>query len=127
MLNELAAALVSGWTAQWVWAQTSDIPLFPTFEWVISDQTLGVQIGDMCAFFRDDGRRFKDKRPTEDPLLRIEDAEPILRDPNVLSASFAAADEALTYSFQTTAGQTLYERVTALLDASRRIASDSTR
>lgn len=119
-LNQLAASLLPNWTAQWVWAETLEPPLQPTFDWLITDKTLAVEIGDMRAAFRDDGRRFKDKKPTEDPLPTIGDMEAVLRDPHIQAASFHTAAEDISYSYRATGDQVLYDRLLQVFEPSQR-------
>lgn len=120
-LNQLAASLLPNWTAQWVWAEKLELPLQPTFDWLITDKTLAVEIGDMRAAFRDDGRRFKDKKPTEDPLPALADMEGVLRDPHVQAASFHTAAEDISYSYRATGDQVLYERLLQVFEPSQRL------
>lgn len=119
-LNQLATALLPNWTAQWVWAEPLELPLQPTFDWLIADKTLAVEIGDMRASFRDDGRRFKDKKPTDEPLRAISDMEGVLRDRNVQAASFRTASEEIIYSYRATGEQPLYDRLLQLFEPSQR-------
>jgi len=119
-LNQLAAALLPNWTAQWVWAETFEFPLQPTFDWLITGKTLAVEIGDMRAAFRDDGRRFKDKGPTDDPLPSIDEMEHVLRDSNIRAASFQTAAEDITYSYRASGEQSLYERLMQIFEPSQR-------
>lgn len=119
-LNQLATTLLPNWTAQWVWAKSLDLPLQATFEWLIADRTLAVEIGDMRAFFRDDGRRFKDKKPTDEPLPAISDMEHVLRDRDVQAASFRTTSEEIAYSYRATGGQPLYDRLLELFKPSQR-------
>jgi hypothetical protein len=119
-LNQLATALLPNWTAQWVWAEPLDLPLQLTFDWLIAEKTLAVEIGDMRASFRDDGRRFKDKKRTDEPLRTISDMEGVLRDRNVQAASFRTASEEIAYSYRATAEQPLYDRLLQLFEPSQR-------
>jgi hypothetical protein len=112
--------LLPNWTAQWVWAQTFDPPLQPTYDWLIVDRTFAVEIGDMRASFRDDGRRFKDKKPTDSPLPSIADMEGALSDPYVRAAKFQSAAEDITYAYHATADKALYERLDELFEESQR-------
>lgn len=119
-LNRLAATLLPNWTAQWVWAQTFDPPLQSTYEWLVADRTIAIEIGDMRASFRDDGRRFKDKKPTDSPLPSIGDMETALSDPHVRAAKFQSAAEDITYAYHATADKALYERLDELFEESQR-------
>ena len=119
-LNSLAAALLPNWTAQWVWAETFDLPLHPTYDWLITDKTLAVEIGDMRAAFRDDGRRFKDKKPKDEPLPAIDDIEHVLRDRNVQAANFHTDTEDISYSYRAVGDQVLYERIVEMFEPSQR-------
>jgi hypothetical protein len=119
-LNKLAATLLPNWTAQWVWAQTLELPLQPTLDWLITDRTLAVEIGDMRAAFRDDGRRFKDKKPTDAPLPTIADMETVLSDPHVRAANFRSASEDIAYSYRATTDKTIYGRLGELLEDTHR-------
>jgi hypothetical protein len=119
-LNQLAASLLPNWTAQWVWAENLELPLQPTFDWLVTDKTLAVEIGDMRAAFRDDGRRFKDKKPTEDPLPTIGEMEAVLRDPHVQAASFHTPAEDISYSYRAARDQVLYDRLLQVFEPSQR-------
>jgi hypothetical protein len=120
--NQLATALLPNWTAQWVWAEPLDPPLQQTYEWLIADRTLAIEIGDMRASFRDDGRRFKDKKPTDEPLPTITELEDVLRDRNVQAANFRTASEEIAYSYRAAGGQLLYDRLLQVFEASQRDA-----
>lgn len=119
-LNKLAATLLPNWTAQWVWAQTLELPLQPTFDWLIAERTLAVEIGDMRASFRDDGRRFKDKKPTDAPLPTIADMKKVLSDSHVRAANFRSSAEDIAYSYRATTDKTIYERLGELLEDAHR-------
>ena len=119
-LNALAAALLPNWTAQWVWAERLEVPLFPSSDWLITDKTLAIELGDMRASFRDDGRRFKDKRATEVPLPTVDDSAELLGDSNVLAASFRTPVDEIAMRFRAAAGETLYERAVTLLQPAER-------
>lgn len=118
-LNSLAAALLPNWTAQWVWAETGDLPLHPTFDWLITDRTLAVEIGDMRVAFRDDGRRFMNKKPRPDPLPTIGDIEHVLRDPHVQAANLHTTAEDISYSYHAVGDQVLYDRLLEMFERSQ--------
>jgi hypothetical protein len=120
-LNQLAAALLPNWTAQWVWAETLDLPLQITLDWLISERTLAIEIGDMRAAFRDDGRRFKDKKPRPEPLPTVDDMVMVLRDPNVRAADLHSSSEDISYSYRATGDQALYDRLLDLIAPSQRL------
>ncbi|MGH2864215.1 MAG: hypothetical protein ACRDJX_03080 [Solirubrobacteraceae bacterium] len=121
-LNRLAAAMLPSWTAQWVWAETLELPLQPTFDWMIKERTLAIEIGDMRASFRDDGRRFKDKAAIDEPLPSISDISEMLSDPNVQAASFRSPTEDIAYSYHATGEQVLYDRLVEVFETSQREA-----
>jgi hypothetical protein len=119
-LNKLAAALLPNWTAQWVWAETGDLPLHTTMDWLITDRTLAIEIGDMRASFRDDGRRFKDKKPRPDPLPTVDEMEDVLRDPNVRAANLHTSAEDISYAYRAVGDEALYDRLLKLIETSQR-------
>jgi hypothetical protein len=114
-LNDLAVALLPAWTAQWASIERSSLPLSGGFEWIIRRATLGVQLGDLTIFFRDDGRRFMAKAPSDDPLPTVQQCEGLLRDADVLAAQFGTPDEGIEYQLRALGAESLYERAMAKL------------
>ncbi len=101
--NELAHALLSNWTAKWVWAtRDASPPIFTTYEWLIDDGMLGLAVADLRAFFADDGRHFKDKEGGN-PLPQLSQAQRMLSQPGVLQVGLKGTTEGIRYeSLRTT-------------------------
>jgi hypothetical protein len=114
-LNKLAAALISGLTAQWAWAERMPAPpLEETYEWLVDNKTLGVEVGDIQVFFADDGRRFKEKEGDQ-PLPRLSDAGTILSETGVLGVGLRKPQEGIRYEVRGSQAQPVFDRITSLL------------
>lgn len=115
-LNAMAHALLANWTAKWVWATRSNSPpLFPTYDWIIENETLGLEVGDLKTFFADDGRHFKDKDDCN-PLPTLAEAQKMLSMNGVQEVGLRSPFGGIRYEPLTGPG-TVYTRIHEILAA----------
>lgn len=95
-MNGLAAALLSGWTAQWAWGERVDPEMFDATGWLISQGRLGLQAGGLRVLFANDGRHFKDK-PASQALPDLERARDRLSGHDVISVRLTSGPDFLAY------------------------------
>jgi hypothetical protein len=95
--NTMAHALLPNWTAKWAWASRSvGVPLFETYQWLVSNGLLGLEVNDLEVFFADDGRHFKDKEGGN-PLPRLSETQDILSEPGVQTVGLRGTQEGIRY------------------------------
>jgi hypothetical protein len=117
--NDLVHALLPSWTAQWAWAQR--LPsgqLIESYDWLISDERLAVEGGDLRVLFADDGRHFKDKPEGEGLVPTLTEAQRLLAEPGLQEVRLQSPVEGWRWM---PLGQTgpVYERLSGLPDAAR--------
>jgi hypothetical protein len=112
--NQMAHALLPNWTAKWVWAKRAESsPLFESYNWVIEDELLGIEVGDLRAYFADDGRHFKDKE-ADNPLPLVTDAQTLLSEGGILEVGLRSRMEGIRYE-PIGSSEAVYERLRAIL------------
>ncbi len=114
--NQMAHALLPNWTAKWVWAErTGSPPLFRTYEWLIDEGLLGLEVDDLRTFFADDGRHFKDK--TGDNILpRLSETRQMLSQTGVTQVGLRGTMEGIRYE-PLSGGSTVFNRLSTILGA----------
>lgn len=114
--NQMAHALLPNWTAKWVWAERTDSPpLFETYEWLVDNGILGLDVGDLRTFFADDGRHFKDKEGGN-ALPLLGSAQQMLSQPGLIQVGLRGQMEGIRYEPLSGAGD-VFERIQSILSA----------
>ncbi len=114
--NGMAHALLPNWTAKWVWAERlASPPLFDSYDWIIDNGIVGLEVNDLRTFFADDGRHFKDKEGGN-PLPMLSDAEAMLSQRGLQQVGLVGPREGIRYEPLTGAGE-VYGRIREILSA----------
>lgn len=115
--NQMAHSLLPYWTAKWAWAERSaSPPLMGTYDWIVDNGTVGLEVSDLRTFFADDGRHFKDK-PGGNPLPMLQDAQQMLSQTGLIEVALRGPMEGLRYEPLRTTGNGPFARMRELLSA----------
>ena len=90
-------------------------PIFDTYEWLIDDGLLGLEVSDLRTFFADDGRHFKDKEGGN-ALPPLSHAQIMLSQPGLLEVGLRGSIEGIRYESLRTTGS-VFDRIQEILAA----------
>lgn len=114
--NNMARALLPNWTAKWAWSERlPSPPLEDTYEWLVDNGLVGIEVNDLRTFFADDGRHFKDKEGGN-PLPMLSDAQPMLSQRGLLQVGLRGRLEGIRYEPLANASD-VFERIRQILSA----------
>jgi hypothetical protein len=93
-LNEMVHSLLQYWTAKWAWAERlPSSQLVDDSDWVIAENRLGLEGGDLRVLFADDGRHFKDKPAGGGLVPTLTEAQRLLSEPGIVEVGMQSAVE----------------------------------
>jgi len=114
--NAMAHALLPNWTAKWVWGERlPSPPLMATYEWLIDNEVVGLEVNDLRTFFADDGRHFKDKE-AGNPLPLLSEGQQMLSQPGLRQVGLRGPMEGIQYEPLSSTGE-VFTRIRNILSA----------
>jgi hypothetical protein len=115
--NEMAHALLAGWTAKWAWAERlPSTQVAEQYDWLIAEERLAVEAGGLRVFFADDGRHSKDIPEGEGVIPTLSEARHLLQEPGLLEVRLESPVEGWRWQPIGVTGP-VYERLQGLPDA----------
>lgn len=114
--NEMAHAVLPNWTAKWAWAERlASPPILSTYDWLIDNGVVGLEVDDLRTFFADDGRHFKDKEGGG-PLPMLSEAQQMLSQPGLQEVGLRGPMEGIQY-LPLSSSSNVFSRIQQVLGA----------